>query len=134
MGERDYILLFFVCVPTMCIPKVRKEREYFWRDSADWRDPVPPGSNQVEDLEGVPLEIVELKSTRVSCNHCVRSFLRLTSAISGVIAVLKTRMSAPRRDLFHHFGRMLRQKSHLVGLSWSYVSVEILKEPDWQWG
>ena len=75
------------------IPKVGKESEDFWRDSIDWCDPVSPGPNQVEDLEGVSLENIELRSTRVSCNHRARSFVVRTSVLSGVVAVLQTRIS-----------------------------------------
>jgi len=47
-------------------PKVWKECEDFWRDSADWRGGVSPGSNQAKDLESVLLEKVELEQPHVS--------------------------------------------------------------------
>ena len=43
------------------IPEVRNESEDFGWDPVDWRESVPPGQNQAEDLENVLFETVELK-------------------------------------------------------------------------
>jgi len=43
------------------IPKVRDESEDFEREPVDWRNPISPGPNQVEDLESVLLENIKLE-------------------------------------------------------------------------
>jgi len=81
------------------MPKVRNEGENFGRDLVDWRDPVPPGPNQLVDLENVSLEDIELKcDTRKSQYKCMLLIVCLTSAGSGATVVLQIRISAHRRD------------------------------------
>ena len=58
MGECNQVS---ISVVEGLIPKVWNESEDFGRDPIDWRNPVPPESNQVEDLENVLLKNVELK-------------------------------------------------------------------------
>ena len=41
--------------------KVRDESEDFGRNPADGRKPVLQGPDQAEDLQSVPLEIIDLK-------------------------------------------------------------------------
>ena len=57
MGECNQVSISVVVV---LIPEVRNEGEDFWRDPVDWREPIPTGPNQVEDLESILLENVEL--------------------------------------------------------------------------
>ena len=66
MGQRDY-----VSISERCIPKVGEEGKDFGGDPADWGELVPQESNQVEDLESIPLKIVELK-------HGIRQVLSKT--------------------------------------------------------
>ena len=49
-----------VLIPRMALPELRNEREDFGRDPVDWQDPVPPGSNRLEDLENFLLKSGEL--------------------------------------------------------------------------
>jgi len=56
MGYRDYVL-----ISSARIPKVREEGKDLGRDSVDWYSCVPPGPNQLEELENVLLEDIELK-------------------------------------------------------------------------
>jgi hypothetical protein len=58
VGQSDYVS---VSVVVALVPKVRNESEDFGRDPVDWCYPVPPGPNQVEDLESILLENVKLK-------------------------------------------------------------------------
>jgi len=62
MCQRDYISVSIVAhVPIVVrVEMVRNESEDLRRDLVDWRDAVPPGPNQVEDLERVLLENIEL--------------------------------------------------------------------------
>jgi hypothetical protein len=77
-------------------PKVRNGCEDFGRDPVDWCGPVPPEPNQAEDLESFLLENVELIGNMHQSQSLrpIRSFVRLTSAISGVAVVLQTWISA----------------------------------------
>ena len=43
-------------------PEVRDESEDFGWDPVDWREAVPPGPDQAEDLENVLLESIELET------------------------------------------------------------------------
>jgi hypothetical protein len=77
-------------VIVVVIPKVRNESEDFGRDPVDRCKVVPPGPNQVEDLENVLFQNVELNTTRVSRDPRIRfdSLVRLTSAWSNAVAAL----------------------------------------------
>ena len=43
------------------MPKIRNEGENFGRNPVDWRDTVPPGLNQLVNLENASFEDIELK-------------------------------------------------------------------------
>ena len=53
VGQRDD-----VSISGRRIPKIGDEGKDFGGDPADWGELVPQESNQVEDLESVPLEII----------------------------------------------------------------------------
>ena len=48
-------------VPDVLVPEVRDEDEDLWRDAVDWGEPVIPGPDQAEDLEGILLESLDLR-------------------------------------------------------------------------
>jgi hypothetical protein len=76
VSQRDYD-----CPSAALVPEVRNESENFGRDPVDWGEPVPPGSNQTEDLESVPLENIDLKHD--ACTYTstrLVSWLGLTSS------------------------------------------------------
>ena len=87
MGECNQVATSAVVV---LVPKVWNESEDFGRDLVDRCESVPPGPNQAEDFLS---QNVELNATRISRNSLVR-FVRLTSAMSEAVAILKTQVSA----------------------------------------
>lgn len=93
MGQYDYVLISPVLVSLALIPKVWDKSEDFGRDPVDWCDSVSPGPNQAEDFGNALLENIELNSNTCQSKSVVPfRFIRCTSALSGVVAILRTRI------------------------------------------
>ena len=48
-------------VSDVLVPEIRNDSEDLGRDLVDWREPVPPVSDETENFGSVPLKNVNLK-------------------------------------------------------------------------